>query len=111
MRGARAREFEDLGDLDDRGGQDDGDAERFGDGEFEAGGVGGVEVVDEVLVAGRAEEGGCGGAEGGGKVVGEGLEGLEGGAEGVHCGGWVGVLGVLRGVAVVVLEVESNVSE
>lgn len=64
MRGLGAREFEDLGNLDNRGGEDDADAEGLGDGELEAGGVAGVEVEEEVLVAGGAEEGGCEVAEG-----------------------------------------------
>lgn len=43
--GAGGAEFEELGDLDDGGGEDDGEAEGFGEGEAQAGG-GEVEVVD-----------------------------------------------------------------
>ena len=77
----RSQQFEDLRDFHDRGGADDAQAEGFGDGEFEAGGVGEGEVEDDGFVACRAEEVVAEGVEGGGQVVGY---GLEGGAEGVH---------------------------
>ena len=68
--GARLEKGEELWDLDDGGEGDDGQGEGFGDGEREAGGVGGVEVEDEDAVAGGAEERGAEVLEGGGEGVG-----------------------------------------
>ncbi len=84
-----------MGDLDDGGGADDGEAEGFGDAEFEAGGVGGgeVEVEEEGAVAGWAEEGESEGVERGGEMGGDwlevGAERLEQSIEDVHCGCFV----------------------
>ena len=75
-------DFDDLGDLDDGGAGDGGDPEGFGYGELQACGGGEVDVEDEALVAGGADKGDCEVADRGGDGVGE---GLEGGAEGVHC--------------------------
>ncbi len=83
-RGLGLQQFEDLGDFDNGGGGDDGEAEGFGEGEGEAGGGREGEVEEEGFVAGGAEEGEAEGAEGWGEVVGD---GLEVGAEVVHC--WV----------------------
>lgn len=77
-------QFKDLRDFDDGGGGDDGEAKGLGYGEGEAGGGGEGEVQEEGCVAGGAEEGDAEGAERCGEVVGD---GLEVGAEVVHC--WV----------------------
>ena len=74
--------FQDLWELDDGGGGDDGDAEEFGDGEGKARVAGGeVEGEEKGGVAFFAEElvaeGDDGGGEGGG-------EGEEVGAESFH---------------------------
>ena len=63
-------EFEDLREFDDRGTGNGGEAEDFGEGEREAGCVGGVDVEDEGFVALGAEEGEADVAEGGGEGVG-----------------------------------------
>lgn len=76
-----------MGDLDDGGAGDGGDAEGFGDQKLQAGGGGEVDVEDQCLVARGADEGGGEGADGGGEGV---REGLEGAAEGVHFRGWGG---------------------
>lgn len=66
----RGEEFENLREFDDGGAGDGGDAEGFGEGEGEAGGVLGVQVEDEGFVALGAEEGEAEGADGGGEGVG-----------------------------------------
>ena len=71
LRGAGLEELENLRDLDDGGGSDDGEAEGFGDCEGQAFRVGRyVEVEEEGAVALGADEGDKGVVEGGGKVGG-----------------------------------------
>lgn len=77
-------ELEDLGHLDDGGGADDADAEALGDGELDAFGVFNVNVEEDGLVALVADDGDAEVADGGGEVVGDGLEGR---AKRVHDGG------------------------
>ena len=80
----RVDEFEQLWNFNDGGCTDDPDAEAFGDGEFEAFGVRGIDVEEERLVACGADEGGTEVCDGLWQVV---RNGLEDRAEGVHAGG------------------------
>ena len=79
-------ELEELGDLDDGGRADDADAEALGDGELKAFRMRGVDVEEQRLVAGGADEGGAKVGDGFGKIV---RDGLDDGAEGVHGDGSV----------------------
>lgn len=79
-----ADKLEDLRHLDDGGGGDDADAEALADGELEAVLVVEGHVKEQGLVAVLADDGDAEVADGGGEVVGD---GLDGGAEGVHGGG------------------------
>lgn len=70
-----------MRELDDGGAGDDGGAEGFGEGEFQAWGVGYVDVENERFVAVRAEEGEAEVVDWGGEGA---RYGLESGTEGVH---------------------------
>lgn len=97
--GARVDQLDHLRDFDDGGGGDDGEAERFGDGEFHADRVADCEVVNQAAVAAVAEEHGCELLDWSWEAVGYGREDrAEGLFEGLHGGPinrWV--LRVLRG--------------
>ena len=67
-RGFASEELEDLGDFDDGGGRDDGDAEGLGESELETWG-GRLKVEQESLMTSSAKKRNREGREGGGEVV------------------------------------------